>query len=170
MLRFMGLQRVRHDLGTETQINEWLNRSPSSLKLLNFLEIQMCVCVCLAMSNSLQLHVAHQAPLSMEFSRQEYCSGLPFHPPRDLPNPGIKPASLVSPALKVDSLPLSHWGRSQALIDFIKLHCYNTQNCNFSFICLLFFGLQIGDGPYEFLNPQREAEGLVHNRCSENRC
>ena len=43
--------------------------------------------------------VACQAPLSMEFSRQKYWSGLPFPPPGDLPNPGIKLASLVSPAL-----------------------------------------------------------------------
>ena len=43
--------------------------------------------------------VAYQAPLSMEFSRQEYWSGLPFHPPGDLPNPGIKPESPASPAL-----------------------------------------------------------------------
>ena len=44
--------------------------------------------------------VAHQAPLlSMEFSRQEYWSGLLFPSPGDLPNPRIKPASLVSPAL-----------------------------------------------------------------------
>ena len=35
--------------------------------------------------------IAHQAPLSMEFSRQEYWSGLPFLTPRDLLNPGIKP-------------------------------------------------------------------------------
>ena len=40
--------------------------------------------------------VAHQAPLSMGFPRQEYWSGLPFPPPGDLPHPGIKP---VSPAL-----------------------------------------------------------------------
>ena len=38
-----------------------------------------------------------QAPLSMGFSRQEYWSGLSFPPPGDLPNPGIEPASLVSP-------------------------------------------------------------------------
>ena len=38
----------------------------------------------------------------MGFSRQKYWSGLPFHPPRDLPNPGIKPRS---PALQADSLP-----------------------------------------------------------------
>ena len=40
--------------------------------------------------------VARQAPLSVEFSRQEYWSGLPFPFPRDLPNPGIEPRSPVS--------------------------------------------------------------------------
>ena len=40
--------------------------------------------------------IACQAPLSMEFRRQEYWSGLPFLSPEDLPNPGIKP---TSPAL-----------------------------------------------------------------------
>ena len=43
--------------------------------------------------------VAHQASLSMGFSRQEYWSGLPFPTPGDLPDPGIKPTSLMSPAL-----------------------------------------------------------------------
>ena len=43
--------------------------------------------------------VAHQAPLSIEFSRQEYWSGLPFPPPGNLPNPGIEPTFLISPAL-----------------------------------------------------------------------
>ena len=43
--------------------------------------------------------VAHQTPLSMGFSRQEYWSGVPFPSPGDLSNPGIEPASLVSPAL-----------------------------------------------------------------------
>ena len=43
--------------------------------------------------------VARQAPLSMGFSRQEYCSGLPFPPEEDLPNPGIELTSAVSPAL-----------------------------------------------------------------------
>ena len=42
--------------------------------------------------------VACKTPLSMEFSREEYWSGLPFPFPGDLPNPGIKPVSLVSPA------------------------------------------------------------------------
>ena len=43
--------------------------------------------------------VAHQAPLSMEFPRQEYWSGWPFPPPGDLPNPGVEPTSPVSPVL-----------------------------------------------------------------------
>ena len=43
--------------------------------------------------------VAHQAPLSMGFSRQEYWSGLPYLPPGDLPDPGIDLASLTSAAL-----------------------------------------------------------------------
>ena len=43
--------------------------------------------------------VAYQAPLSVGFSRQEYWSGLPCPPPEDLPNPGIEPMSLMSPAL-----------------------------------------------------------------------
>ena len=43
--------------------------------------------------------IAHQGPLSMGFSRQEYWSGLSCPPPGDLPNPGIKPESLMSLAL-----------------------------------------------------------------------
>ena len=43
--------------------------------------------------------VARQVPLSMEFSRQEYWSGLPFPPPGGLPDPGNKPTFLASPAL-----------------------------------------------------------------------
>ena len=46
--------------------------------------------------------VAHQAPPTMEFSRQEYWSGLSFPSPGDLPDPGIEPGS---PALQADALP-----------------------------------------------------------------
>ena len=51
--------------------------------------------------------VAHQVPLPMGFSRQEYLRRLPFPPPGHLPNPGIEPASLVSSALAGHSLPLA---------------------------------------------------------------
>ena len=60
--------------------------------------------------------IAHQAPLSMGFSRQEYWSGLPFPSPGDLPNPGIKPGS---PALQADSLPTELRGKP-----FVYLYSY----------------------------------------------
>ena len=49
--------------------------------------------------------MAHQAPLSMGFSRQEYWSGLPFPSPGDLPDPGTEPRS---PSLQADALPSSY--------------------------------------------------------------
>ena len=52
--------------------------------------------------------VAPQAPLSMEFFRQEFCSGLPFPSPRDLPDPGIEPGF---PAEQADSLPAEPPGK-----------------------------------------------------------
>ena len=59
------------------------------------------------MSNSATLWtVACQAPPSMGFSRQEYWSGWPGLPPGNLPDPGIEPKSLMSPALAGGSLPL----------------------------------------------------------------
>ena len=69
--------------------------------------------------------VAHQDPLSMEFSRQEYWSGLPCPPPGDLPNSGIE---LGSPALQADSSLLSHQGSPRRDLKdhfkiFKKLQC-----------------------------------------------
>ena len=59
--------------------------------------------------------VAHQASLSMGFSRQEYWSGWPFLPPGNIPNPGIEPASPESPALQADSLPLEPWENTEQI-------------------------------------------------------
>ena len=57
----------------------------------------MYVCVCVSCSvtsdSATPWTVAHQAPLSMGFPKQECCSGLPFPTPGDHPDPGIKPAS-----------------------------------------------------------------------------
>ena len=61
---------------------------------------RVCMFSCSVMSDSATpWTVAHQVPLSMGFSRQEYWDGLPFPPPRYLPYPGIKPMTPVSPAL-----------------------------------------------------------------------
>ena len=69
----------------------------TSLNLTNY------VCCCLVAKSCLTLAtlwiIACQAPLSMGFSRQEYWSGFPFPSLGALPNPGIEPMSLVSPAL-----------------------------------------------------------------------
>ena len=77
----------------------------------------MCVCVCVPSRALLFVTPAAifcQAPLSMGFPRQEYCSGLPFTTPGDLPpDPGIEPES---PVWQVDSLPLSHLGTCLCLL------------------------------------------------------
>ena len=56
-----------------------------------------------------------QAPLSMGFSRQKYWSGLPFFSLGDLPHPGVEPASLISPALWVGSLPPAWPGKPEII-------------------------------------------------------
>ena len=76
--------------------------------------------VCMRMLSHVQFFcdpwtVAHQAPLSMGFSRQEYWSRLPCPSPGDLPHPGIKPTSLVSLPWQADSLPLRHLGSALPL-------------------------------------------------------
>ena len=55
---------------------------------------------------------AHQAPLSMKFSGQDYWSGLPFPSPGDLLNPGIK---FMSPTLQADSLPSEPPGKPKEM-------------------------------------------------------
>ena len=69
----------------------------------------LCACMYAQSLSPVQLFttpwiIAHQALLSMGFSRQEYWSGLPFPSPGDLPDPQIKPESLASPALAVLTL------------------------------------------------------------------
>ena len=84
---------------------------PCTIKYLNF----VCVSVTqLYLTLSTPWTVAHQAPLSKGFSRQEYWRGLPFPFPGDLPNPGIKP---TSPALQVDSLLSEPPGKSPQFSD-----------------------------------------------------
>ena len=80
--------------------------------------------LCMCMLSHVQLFatpwtVAHQAPLSMKFSRQKYWSGLPFPSPGNLPSSGIEPRS---PELQADSLPLSHQWSSQKTFISLNLH------------------------------------------------
>ena len=75
----------------------------------------MCVCVLVAQLClfATPRTIARQASLSMEFSRQEYWSGLPFPPPEKLPNPGIEP---WSPSSQAYSLPFELQGSLNRII------------------------------------------------------
>ena len=78
----------------------------------------MCVLTQPCLTLVIPCKVAHQAPPFMEFSRQEYWSGLPFPSPEDLPDPGIEPCS---PILQADALPSEppgkpHNGRGIVLV------------------------------------------------------
>ena len=77
----------KHFFGTQGEFEQW----EVSVKLLSSVRLFVTPWT-----------IAHQAPPSMEFSRQEYWSGLPFPSPGDLSNPGIEPGS---PALQADTLP-----------------------------------------------------------------
>ena len=83
----------------------------------------LAVCVCVSLSvlseSATPSTVAHQAPLSKGFSRQEYWSGLPFPSPGDLPDPGIEP---TFPALQADSLLSEPPGKSPQFSDIINIH------------------------------------------------
>ena len=69
--------------------------------------------------------VAHQAPLSMGFSRQGYWSGLPFPSPGDVPDPGNEPRS---PALQADSLPTELQGKPSYTVLLSLIHLSLSQD------------------------------------------
>jgi len=101
-LGLLHCRQIRYQLSYQGSVQVWVRVSLSALP------------------NSLQSHglqptrllcpwtAAHQAPLSMGFSRQECWSGLPFPSPRDIPGPGMEPGS---PALQADSLPSELQGK-----------------------------------------------------------
>ena len=74
--------------------------------------------------------VAHQAPLSMGFSRQEYFSGLPCPPPGNLPNPG---SEIGPPALQTDSLPGEPQGKSHMPVETLCLCDNQTAHIPFTY-------------------------------------
>ena len=97
--------------------------------------ICVCVCVCALSCDQLfstQWTKALQAPLSMAFSRQEYWSRLPFPSPRDLPNPGIKPTSLVPPVLAGKFF--YHWATWKAYI--YGKHIYIWKRKAYIYVCV----------------------------------
>ena len=131
LLQFMESQRVRHDWATElnwTQYSAWTSVDGTYWLLIIFCwrrnpeqrwyyrgqanneskwKCRSFSCVWLFVT---PWTIAHQTPLSVEFSRQEYWSGLPFPSPEDLPHPGIEPRF---PALQADYLPTEPPGKSK---------------------------------------------------------
>ena len=79
---------------------------------------------CLYLCDSMDC-ITHQAPLSVEFSRQEYWSGLPFLTPGDLPSPGIEPMSLQSPVWASSTLTTAPPGKLLELSCVCMLSCFS---------------------------------------------
>ena len=78
--------------------------------------------VCLTLCDPMDC--SPQDLLSMGFPRQEYCSGLPFPTPGDLPDPSIEPISLASSTLAGGYLPLSHQGNPTETQTCIHMHTH----------------------------------------------
>ena len=104
--------------------------------------------------------VAHQAPPSMGFSRQEYWNGLPFPSPGDLPDPGIKPRS---PALQADaltseppgkplSLPYANWASQEGCLFHLRFSFQSSDFLLFHF-CGLFLSLSFSHHRFRLLFP-----------------
>ena len=117
---------------------KWVEKRYTPISVQWLLLVWLLLFSCLVMHDSATAWVVVcQPPLSMGFPKQEYWSGLPFISPGDLSHPGIKPAS---PALSVDSLPVSHLpllpvlGRStkEILILFYFLTVKSTSNIHVS--------------------------------------
>ena len=98
--------------------------------------------------------VAHQAPLSMGFSRQEYWSRLPFPSPGDLPDPGIKPRS---PTLQTDSLSSEPLGNPRQHIK--KQRHYFVHKCN---------KVDLGSIPGSGISPGEGNGNPLQYSCLEN--
>ena len=90
--------------------------SPKEMEAIN----SVCVCVSHSVVSDAVTPqtAAHQAPLSMEFSRQEYWSGLPFPSPGDIPDPGIKPGSS---GLQADSLLSELLGKPEVSVNILLI-------------------------------------------------
>ena len=98
-----------------------------------FIVLLSCMCACMLSHFSHVLRVtlwtaARQAPLSTGFSRQEYWSALPCPPLGDLPDPGIEPVSLTSPALAGGFFTIS------ATWEALSMHCPSSPVCQPPFL------------------------------------
>ena len=103
-----------------------------------------------------QWTVAHQAPLSIGFSRQEYWSAWLCLPPRNLPNPEIESSSLTSPALEDGFLTTSHHLRSPDM-DIIYLYLY-------PYLYVSTYLYLLCPCPYIYIHTYTDTEIWMYNR------
>ena len=106
----LGYYNIKISSGRKGRMN-W--ESSVEIHTLRVLVTQLCVWLFVT-----PWTVAHQTPLSMGFSRQEYCSGLPFPSAGHVPNPGIKP---ISPALQANSLLSQPLGKASIYTTMHKI-------------------------------------------------
>ena len=125
--------------GGWSPVPSWWKVSPSSLihcskrreGLSRFLWEHRCCCLVTQLVGLFMTPwtIARQASLSMEFSRQEYCSELPFPSPGDPPNPGVKPVSLAFPALAGGFFTTVPLGKPSPLTIKLKFLSNSIENC-----------------------------------------
>ena len=120
-LQSMGLQRVGHNWATSLQLSLHVSGSTSTVQpTANFVVLWYTCVLSPVWLFATPRTIAHQAFLSMGFSRQEYWSGLPFPSSGDLLNPGIKLVSPATPALAVGFF--YHWATWETHIYIFNLH------------------------------------------------
>ena len=113
-------------------LTSWCLQRP----LISFLSLCCAVLCCAVLccsvvsDSAISWTVVCQAPLSMEFSRQEYWSGMPFPTPGDLPDSGIEPVSLMCPALAGRFFTTSVTWEVRERPSFILLHVDNQLSQN----------------------------------------
>ena len=107
--------------------------------------------------------VAHQAPLSMGFSRQEYWSGLPCPPPGDLLYLGTQPAFPEVPALQANSLLLSHWGSPFLSLLSVKMFTEHLLSTRYNPMYLEYISEKIRTSPPGFISSEQTANN-THNK------
>ena len=107
---------VTHTVAHEAPLSmEFFRQKYWLLLLSRFSQVRLCATPQTA---------AHQAPLSTGFSRQEYWSGLPFPSPGDLPDPGVEPKSLASPALAGGFFTIAPSGKSFSSVKVVQYRSF----------------------------------------------
>ena len=116
---------VGDGLGSLEYYSPWMAESRTRLSSWTELSwAEWCVLSCSVVYNCVTTWTGHcQAPLSLEFPRQEYCSGLPLPTSGDLPDPGVEPTYPASPALLGGFFTTEQPGKLPPVYELPKIRC-----------------------------------------------